>query len=410
MPISGFTMAEANNILKRDYLPVVREQIPQATPLFNRIKKGSEDVVGEKAYMALHIGRNQGVGARSTTDPALPKAGNQKYVQISVDTRNIYGRIEISGKVFKAARNNTGAFLNAVEAELKGLTSGIQWDVQRQLFGDGTGTLATIQAAAGGALQLVVQPTFTQTSYPTRWVAPNMRIEVRSPNGAILRSAPSTTVLSVDKATNTVTIDVGLTSAASAGDIIVREGSFGQELTGLSAIMSPTSFLYGVDRSLPVNAYFRPQVFGNAGTFRPPNETLLQLGLDESEVNAGGKISLMISDHGVRRAYQDLLMAVKRFVEPKRLAGGYTSLDYNGIDWVADPDTAANTIYMLDESTFKIHTMIDALWDWGEEDNQVLRQVTGYDSYEAFMVGYFELVCDTPAKNVVIKDVTEKTN
>lgn len=399
---TGFNMTEAAEILKRDYLPVVREQIPTKTPLFNLINKGTEDVVGSEARLSLRTNRNQGVGARADGG-ALPTAGHNQYKQIGVTVKNLYGRLALPGKLFRAARSNRGAFINAVDAELKGMVEALQWDLNRQLFGDGTGKLATVDAATGTSLTV----NGSDASYKTRWLAQKMKVDVYNAAKDTKRNSGGVlTITSVDKSADTVTFDTSVTTSA-ATDFIVREGSLDQEITGLRAVMDTDNTLYGINRSTAGYEWFRPQHLSNSGTNRMISEVLLQEAIDEAEINAGGSINLMISDHGVRRSYQDLMVALKRYTEPKRLVGGYTSLDYNGINWVADPDCRANTIYLLDMSTFKIHTMIGDLFDWGEEDNQILRQVAGYDAYEAFMVAYMELVCDTPAKNCLLEDITE---
>lgn len=395
-------MTEASEILKHDYLPVIREQLPNKTPLYSRLNKGNEDVVGDEARMALRIGRNQGVGARSDGE-RLPDAGGNRYKQIAVPTRNIYGRLEIAGKVFKAARSNRGAFINAAEAEMKGLLEGLTWDLNRELFNVPLGTLATL-GAGGPANTFTV--TDSNASYKTRWLYKDAKVDIYDSTGTTPK-ATARTITAVNKSTNEFTVD-GAAVTVVAGDVVCRAGAVNRELHGLGYVLTPGNTLYGIDRSQAVNSFFNPQVFANGGTNRAISETLLQTAIDEAEIATGGSVSLMISSHGVRRAYQELLVSYKRYTEPKRLQGGWSALDYNSIPWVVDPDMKANTIYMLDEATFKIHTMIADTFEWGEEDGLVLRQVSNYDSYEAWMVGYMELVCDTPSKNVVIQDITEK--
>lgn len=402
MANTGFGMVEASEILKIDYLPVVREQIPSKTPLFSRLQKGTEDVVGSEARFALRVGRNQGVGARAN-GAALPQAGGNRYRNVGVETKNLYGRLQIDGKVFKAAKNNRGAFLTAAEAELKGLVEALQYDLNRQMFNVNKGVIATIAAAAASTTLTI---SASNASFKTRWVYKDMRIDIYDAADAVI--ATGRTITGVDKTAGTITIDGANVTIPAGGGYIVREGARNNEIHGLLDVFTPNTSLYGVDRSQLANKFFNPQVFSNGGVNRAISETLLQQGIDESDINAGGTISLMISTHGVRRAYQDLLQALKRFTEPKRLQGGWTALDYNGLDWVADADCKANSLYMLDESCWKVHSMMADVFDWGEEDGLVLRQVTGFDSYEAFMVGYMELVCDTPIKQVVIQDLSEK--
>lgn len=398
----GMTLTEAQSIMKLDYLPVVRDQIPTKTPYLNLVQKGTEDVVGTKAVFGVRTGRNLGVGARAAGG-ALPAAGSNTYKTVNVETKNIYARIAIQGKVFKAATTNRGAFLNVVENELKGAVEALQWWINGALMNVPSGVIATLSSSGGASTTQTISS--SNASAKTRWIQKGMLIDIYASDLTTLRSA-GRTVSSVDKTAGTFVIDQAVN--VSANDVVVRAGSLNNEITGLKHVLTADNTLYDIDRSQAANKFFNPQVLANSGNNRSISEVLIQTGIDTAEVEAGGTISLMVSDHGVRRAYQDVLSALKRYVEPKRLSGGYTALDYNGIDWVADADFQANALALLDMSTFKLHTMIPELWDWGSEDNMILRAVAGYDEYEAFMAGYFEFACDTPAKNVIIKDLTEK--
>lgn len=400
--MAGLTLTEAQNIMKLDYLPLVRDQIPTKTPWLNRIEKGSEDVVGTSAVFGVRTGRNLGVGARAVGG-ALPTAGSNKYKKVTVETKNIYGRLSIPGKIFKAATNNRGAFLDVVQNELKGVVEGIQWWMNGAMLNVPTGVIGTLATSGGAANTGTLSA--SNASYLTRWLQVGMLIDIYESN-LTATVATNRSVTAVDKAAGTFVFD-GAAVSIDAGDVVVRQGSVNYEITGLKHILTASNTLYDIDRSTAANAFFNPQVL-TAAANRSVSEILIQQALDESETMAGGNITLMMSDHGVRRAYQDVLSALKRFQEPKRLSGGWTALDYNGIDWVADADHRANALSLLDESTFKIHTMIPELWDWGSEDDRILRAVAGYDEYEAFMAGYFELACDTPAKNVGLLALLER--
>ena len=50
----------------------------------------------------------------------------------------ITGRFQLTGQTIKASRNNEGAFIKAIEAEMKGLTTDMVNNLSRQLFNDGS--------------------------------------------------------------------------------------------------------------------------------------------------------------------------------------------------------------------------------------------------------------------------------
>ena len=54
----------------------------------------------------------------------------------------LYGRIKVTGPTIRAARDNAGAFVTAVESEIKGVTRDMKKAINRQLHSDGTDALA----------------------------------------------------------------------------------------------------------------------------------------------------------------------------------------------------------------------------------------------------------------------------
>ena len=115
------TMATAEQALKILYLGVLRDQLNIKTdPFYNKIKSSSKHVVGKEVRQMAPYGVNGGVGAGTETG-ALPTAGGNQYKQFITDTKNLYGVINLSDKSMKASANNSGAFVNLLNQELKGL-------------------------------------------------------------------------------------------------------------------------------------------------------------------------------------------------------------------------------------------------------------------------------------------------
>jgi hypothetical protein len=119
----------------------------------------------------------------------------------------------------------------------------------------------------------------------------------------------------------------------------------------------------------------------------------------------GAMPSAIITSLGVQREFYRLLQANQQFVAPGATdyASGFSTLTYNGMPVIADLDAPYGKMFILDESTLKVFS--DQDWHFLDGDGQTLRQVAGYDAYEAVMVRYMNMGATNRNRNVVINDI-----
>ncbi|MBQ7348624.1 MAG: phage major capsid protein, partial [Clostridia bacterium] len=127
-------LTSADKALKTLYLDVVSEQLNNSVnPLLARVKQSTNDVWGKEIRkLAIH-GINGGIGA-GTEDGELPSATGNNYEQFVTTLKNLYGTIEISDKAIRASENNSGAFVNLLNAEMEGLIKASSFNFGRMLF------------------------------------------------------------------------------------------------------------------------------------------------------------------------------------------------------------------------------------------------------------------------------------
>src|SRR3990167_7658991 len=130
-------------VLKEFYEGTIRDILNSKTFLLNRVKKDSKSWSGRRVVYPVNTGRNEGIGARSENE-TLPTAQLQEYTEVRITPRYMYGRFEVTGPLM--ASSNGNAFAQAVASEMKGLTRDVKNDINRQLFNDGSGVLAQINA------------------------------------------------------------------------------------------------------------------------------------------------------------------------------------------------------------------------------------------------------------------------
>ena len=399
MAITGSTLSEIQGALKRFYLGPIRNQLNNATVLLSRLQRNEEDVNGDTltARVPLVYERNQGVGARADGG-SLPTARSRKVKQTAIPLAYNYGRIEVTGPAIAGSRNASGAFMKVIDFEIKGMVEGIKVDVNRQLFGDGTGYLCQVNGTSTGTTVTVDTP-------GTDYLEDGMYIDTIT-GGAVSVSASS--IASVASATQ-FTLDTAATMTDNY--YIVRTGSYNVEMMGLKGIIDDTTYtttLQGITKSAGNDTWFRANVLDNGGTNRALTLNLMQQASDEAE-KKGGRISLIVSNFELRRKYADLLVADKRFVNQLRLNGGFSALEYSAggepIPYVVDKHAIKNTLMFVDESTLALYRASD--FDWMDDDGNILSRVSGYDAYEAILYVYMNLGCTAPNHSTVLRDVTQ---
>lgn len=128
-------------ILKDVYLPPIHDVLNNETILMKRLNRNTKDFEGNRGVLSLRTGRNVGVGARGR-GLKLPKRGTQTHTNSYIDTKYNYARFYVDGVNMKKTKGSRGAFARLVDTEINGLTKDMQQEINRQLFADGSGTLA----------------------------------------------------------------------------------------------------------------------------------------------------------------------------------------------------------------------------------------------------------------------------
>lgn len=384
-------------ILKNQYIGPVNEQVNSKIILLNRIDKDNESVSGKNFTIPLHYGRNEGVGARADGG-TLPTAGSQSYKEAIVPMRYLYGRIKLTGPSIRAARTSEGAFIRAVESEMKGVTKDLKSGLNRQLYGDGSGAL-TVCGTTSNSTTVVVASTAKLRA--------GMPIDVLvTADGTTSTGAAGRTVSSITSSTQFVISGAAITTDNTFSVYIA--GSRNLEVMGLGGIVNTTDPAPGALQNLAVATYtwWKASVNSNSGTNRAISETLMQTMLDTVEQAGEGETSAIYTTYGVRRAYQALLQASRIYQNTMKFDAGYTALEYNGRPMFADKDCPANTAFFTDESMLKFYELGEGFF-WMEEDGAILSRVSGEDAYEAVLCRYCEL--GTQARNAhgKLADITE---
>ena len=398
----GLARSNADAVLKEFYIPGIQNQLNNEVFALTQFETNTTDIEGRRAVLAINTGRNEGVCARAELSP-LPTAGHQQYHEERISLKYNYGKIQLSGPVIYSMASDRGSFIRAVESETTGVTRDLRNDVNRQIYGDGSGIIATVDSAAGSVVTLT-----NPSSMTMRQLRPGMTVDF-----GMSASAGTDTIVSVDRKAGTVTVAGSPTLAGGEG--VYRTGASGtgsgqKEITGLRAQVSDSDALFNVD---PADApVWQSFVNPSAGAV---SEDMFIEASQEVNAESGHQLDLWITTAEVHRGVSALLTSLKRFPNTLELKGGYKGLDMSDVSqgntgsnecamvWEKDM-TDDGVAYGLTRESWNIYRMSD--WEFMQEDGAVLHRVPNTDAYEATLFCYMELATHQRNANAKLEGIT----
>jgi hypothetical protein len=390
----------------------LHEQLRDKTPALQLIEASSANITknGKEVIFDTHIGRNQGIGARGVREK-LPLAGAQKYKQAHLYLTNLYGSIEVDGQLFEQASEDYQAFINVVDNEIRGLKKDLSNDLNRQVYGDGSGKLAVVTAQPSGT---------TLTVDSVNWLEEGMVIDIVDPTTGVKQqsgAASSIEITSINETTNVITVTGTLgtfNTNISAGDILVRSSngvsSFGKEWTGLGAIVKATGSLHDIDPATYPVWKSTVEALGTPGVSTGTLTELALINLVQKVDKKGGDVDVMLASPGVFNAYWDLLQGLRQFTNGATLEGGQRAFTFDAvgkpIKFVSDYAAPKGTLYALSSKEIVVNRKKD--WAWMDRDGSMWSRVADTDAYEARIYQYSQLGTYRRNAHAVLSNITEK--
>jgi hypothetical protein len=390
----------------------LHEQLRDKNPALQLIEASSANITrnGKEVIFDTHIGRNQGIGARGVREK-LPVAGAQKYKQAHLYLTNLYGSIEVDGQLFEQASEDYQSFINIVDNEIKGLRKDLANDLNRQVYGDGSGKLAVVSAQPSSTTLTVDSVHFLEEGMTFDVVDPTTGVKQQS--GA----ASSLEIVGINETTNVITVTGTLgtfSTNISAGDILVRSSngvnSFGKEWTGLGAIVKASGELHEIDPATYPIWKATEETLGVPGTSTGTLTELALINLVQKVDKKGGDVDVMLASPGVFNAYWDLLQGLRQFTNGATLEGGQRAFTFDAvgkpIKFVSDYAAPKGTVYALSSKEIVVNRKKD--WSWMDRDGSMWSRVADTDAYEARYYQYSQLGTYRRNAHAVLSNITEK--
>ncbi len=391
--------AELKNFYQGPMIDVLNENL-EILKLCDKVTDGWN---GTQIVRPLRTSRNQGVGA--TTDGGnLPNIGKQTTVQALIASKFNYLRCGVSGPMMAASSSDIGSFVRSAAYEMKMGFLDLKADVNRQLGWDGTGTLATSNAAVAGSNTIVIAGR-TSTEEALKFIDVGLEFDIVSSTGVAVQSGITiNSITTPDPLALTATLVCDSVINCSATDCLVRANSYNNEIQGLFyALDGGTSTIYNINRA--VSFAYQGNVIDAASA---------QLTLDSMQKpwNQGlrrGNVqnySAVLMDYTSLRYYQKLLVPDKRYVNTTSADGtlgskdGQYNMEFSGIPIRPDKDFPTR-IAFLPQSVLKNYVLKELAF--ADETGAPYIAQTGTDQFEMRLRYFTNLFNEQPASCGVLK-------
>lgn len=395
------TLATIEPYLKEVYTGKIRRQLNEEITTLKRITRSgngvSSETNGKYVTFPIHTRRNSGLGSRNEMDP-LPIPGQQGYAAARLALKSAYGGLQITGQAIDQADSDPKAFARSMDEEIERLKVDVKKDMNRQIYGSGSGAISTITGAATGNVIPVEDARLF-------WVGALVDIITLPTTVAIA----GRTITAVSVQNNTITVS-GAAPTVTAGQLVTRAGSFNKEITGFAAIVDDASVVYNINPA--TEPEWTSEVDDNGGTDRALSEQIMVQMADRIRVR-GGKTTVIFQSLGVRRAYWSLLSQLRTIVNEQEFKGGFKGLafttDQGEIPVVADVDAPLGTQWFMNEDALTFYR--DEEWHWLDRDGSMFKQVRDtngvYDAWYAHLVERHELGTDRRNTHGKIENIIE---
>lgn len=390
------------SFMKDDYSVGLRNGVNNNNVVWGEVARNTEDIVGFQAVWSVRSGRSGSSLARGELG-TLATGDRQRYLRAVDDLAYVYHTIKISGPVKHLTKNDEGAFIRAVESEVKGAEADLKHMMSRQTFGQ----VATILNASnnGGLAQVasVSGATVTFTAATPKSVIRHFYV------GQTVAFADDTTatwrtgiyeVQSLDVAAKTVTFTATVNAGVVANDWAVHSGeaanaaatvttsqtNLGSEINGLRFLIGTQDYA-GITAAS--NAVWNSLSLGSSST--AISEAILDEGVEKVEVEGNGSSpGLYLTEHAQRRKLASLLQAQKRYEgREMTLTSGWKGLNVARGTLVVDRFCPSDTVFCLDMKEIELFVGLDFQWD--EDDGEVFFKTSNQDAIEARFKAYLNL-------------------
>jgi hypothetical protein len=375
----------------------------------------------------------ESVGARAE-GAYLPDPLDATGVQFTITPKFIYATLRLSGIAIEAGKGGASSFVDVQGDAIANIYKALVTDLNRQCWGDGTGKMATLSAAA--TLNNAATWTITcSNDVGVRYLRKGMVVDFYESN-TYETEASAQRIQSINPTTKVVTMETavdtygtyhplgapGLTNSTTISSLaeVVRYGariashstsSARYELMGLMGLFDDGTINASFEGQTISTACpeFVANSLSNSSVNRELSIDLMLQAMDLTSTRSDQTVELILAGLGQRRKYFALLANDVRYV-PGTFVGGYETLSFtqNGqVNMKFDPHAQPNKMLFLPADGVKKYELTPI--GWGGLDDQKMHWRDNYDQATMFLRTYTNLGVEKRNALTLLTDLTEPT-
>lgn len=417
---SSAAVDDVANLLKNLYTDFYTDATNWGTPLKAQFGKlPNANFAGAQWIFAVKAAWGGG-SANAGIGKSLPPSANGIVAQGQMSPVYTYTRLGISGPRIAASKLNKGAFKQELAFAMDDRMKMHDLEVNRQLFCNADGVLATIPTGTTSATQT---PGTGVGGAAGDYGAVNAGSGMKHINVGdelAFYESDGTTFITRDVVTavTTTTFTVANSFTSTNGAIITRATSdtdniAAGEANGLLKAVANSGEFENIDPATYGQAW-KATVQSNSGTLRDITNALVLHTITQVRTVSKQTPNLAVTSPGIPLKYSEQFLPLQRIDgQDVQLKGGYKPLVAiltagAPIPVIDDPDCPNTRLFLLTTSTMQMADLLGT--DWLDDDGQMMVRIVGQDGIEATVRKYWNLAYLQRNALALISDINDYTD
>jgi hypothetical protein len=370
----------------------IAEQLYQDNPILSRAKKLKNTQMGEYALTPIHVGRNWGWSATSSSGGTLNSAGQQGYAQAQWAYTNQHTQIKLQGSAIDQTKGDALSVANVVDEEISGAVNDLNRNISRQIFSDGSGQIAQC-GTTSSSTTITLNATSGANALERGWIGVGAVIDIGT-TASSATIAAGVTITAVDVANATITVSGSAVSTTSSHYVSLQgartTAPASLEMNGLHNIVSTSATLGGITTAAtPAWAAANADSTSQALTL-----ALLYTQNQKVAQNTGTPADFVVTGLKQQRVAYTLAQAQVRFASDSNLTvGSVEGVNINGVKLYGLPDCKNEDIFFLTIGDLISISAGDPYWQSKVTGGENLVWVQGEDAYAGKLTVRMQLGC-----------------
>ena len=353
--------------------------------------------------MPLPVIESYGQGVSASFSTAKTNQTNGNSVKFSLAATKLYQVVNIDRLTWKSSIGQNASFLDYMKYKIDGGLQGVGNAMSAYCFGSGTGSLAVISTINTGVITLVDADTVTYFEI-------GQVLQANATDGGTPRTAKGY-VIALDYAAGTVTVSATAGGAAgtptswAAADFLLLDGTVNLVPPGLAGwipFTAPTATTFkGVDRSVDPSRLAGTRYDGSSD---PADEAIMNASSLLGRM--GQKPDMAVVSTNVYNQLQKISQGKVIYVDASIAGIGFEGIRVQGakgpISCFMDRNAPAQYGWLLSTKSWGLYSVGPAPELQVDDFGRLLRNADS-DGYQAVVSSYWDIGCDAPVGNAIVK-------